>query len=158
MDANQQQAKPRAGREWWDRFCALPRFSFWRGEKGDGTVMRLLDPSGDWVEADKVGALAEIADGHTNDLRNSLAAFEGLGEIGRNTLLLHRQMGKVTVGPTIEEAIVLELQAIHPTGEPVVRHPDGRTFVLSWADIGCLAALAFDRDEKAQQTTQENPL
>lgn len=158
MDANQQQAKPRMGREWWDRFCALPRFSFWRGEKGDGTVMRMADPSGDWVEADKVGALAEIADGHTNDLRNSLAAFEGLGEIGRNTLLLHRQIGKVAVGPTIEEAIELELQAIHPTGEPIVRHPDGRTFVLSWADIGCLAALAFDRDEKAQQTTQENPL
>lgn len=158
MDANQQQAKPRVGREWWDRFCALPRFSFWRGEKGDGTVMRMADPSGNWVEADKVGALAEIVDGHTNDLRNSLAAFERLGEISRNALLLHRQIGKVTVGPTAETAIVLELQAIHPTGEPVVRHPDGRTLVLSWADISCLAALAFGRDEKAHQTAQESPL
>ncbi len=158
MDANQQQAKPRAGREWWDRFRALPRFSFWRGEKGDGIVMRMADPSGNWVEADKVGTLAEIVDGHTNDLRNSLAAFEGLGEISRNALLLHRQIGKVTVGPTAETAIVLELQATHPTGEPVVRHPDGRTFVLSWADISRLAALAFDRDEKTLQTIQENPL
>lgn len=116
MDANQQQAKPRVGREWWDRFCALPRFSFWRGEDGDGIVKRVPDRSGNWLEADKVGTLAEIADSHTNELRKSLAAFEGIGEISRNALMLHRQIGTVSTGATTETATTLDLQVIHPTG------------------------------------------
>lgn len=56
---------------------------------------------------------------------------------------LHRQIGTAT---DQEEQVVLQCQISEPTGYPVVRHEDGRTFVLSWDDILKLAQEAFNAE------------
>lgn len=52
----------RTGMRWWDVVCAMPRYSFWRGEQGDGIVNRVSDPTGNWVEVSAVQAMVEAID------------------------------------------------------------------------------------------------
>ena len=52
----------RTGMRWWDVVCAMPRYSFWRGEQGDGIVNRVPDPTGNWVEVSAVEAMVEAID------------------------------------------------------------------------------------------------
>ena len=52
----------RTGMRWWDVVCAMPRYSFWRGEQGDGIVNRVPDPTGRWVEVSAVEAMVEAID------------------------------------------------------------------------------------------------
>ena len=52
----------RTGMHWWDVVCAMPRYSFWRGEQGDGIVNRVPDPTGNWVEVSVVEAMVGAID------------------------------------------------------------------------------------------------
>ncbi|HDQ4465201.1 TPA: hypothetical protein P9G65_005514 [Pseudomonas aeruginosa] len=56
-------------------------------------------------------------------------------------LCLHRRTGEAR-----NETTSVEVLQVEPTGEPMIVHPDGRTFVLSWSDILRLAQQAFEAE------------
>lgn len=69
---------PRKGFEWWDRFNRLPRFSFWRGgEDEKGSVIRVPDRSGAWIEDHSVGQLIDAMQSDINELKRRLDALGG---------------------------------------------------------------------------------
>lgn len=53
-------------------------------------------------------------------------------------LTLHRRIGQAANDETTLEVLVIE-----PTGEPMIRHPDGRTWVLTWDEIIAMAVEKF---------------
>lgn len=67
---------PRLGKEFVDRFNDLPRYSFFRGQDGQGTVQRVSMRSGNWNEHDEVGKIMEEAQDEINSLRARLARLE----------------------------------------------------------------------------------
>lgn len=67
---------PRVGREFWDRFNEIQRYSFFRGGDGTGTVLRQPMKSGNWIEADVAASLIEEAQAEINSLKARLARLE----------------------------------------------------------------------------------
>lgn len=66
----------RKGMEWWDKFCALPTFSFWRGPDDEPCqVVRVPDKCGSWVERDGMQALADAAQAEINRLNAEIDAL-----------------------------------------------------------------------------------
>lgn len=56
-------------------------------------------------------------------------------------LRLHRRIGEAK-----NDTTTIEVLQIEPTGEPMLVHEDGRTFILNWSDILQLAQNAFAED------------
>lgn len=53
-------------------------------------------------------------------------------------LTLHRKIGTASSGET-----ALEVLSAEPLGNPMIRHPDGRTWVLTWDEIVAMAVEKF---------------
>ena len=61
-------------------------------------------------------------------------------------LCLHTRIGTVNS----EEGGELEMMVALPLNTPMVVHPDGRTWTLSWEQIAEMAFAAFDADSLAK--------
>ena len=69
--------KTREGYDLWDRAHQLPRFNFWRGgEDEKGSVIRVPDKHGNWVNFDDLAKLADEYQDEINSLRDRLARLE----------------------------------------------------------------------------------
>lgn len=69
------------------------------------------------------------------------------GKVHRGKYLcLHTRIGTVKN----EEGVELELQVALPMNTPMVSHPDGRTWTLSWGQLAEMAFAAFDADSLAK--------
>lgn len=67
----------REGYKWWDIFCKLPRFSFWRGGDDEkGTVIQVPNKTGHWVEQQKVSALVDEMQSEINILEAEIVALK----------------------------------------------------------------------------------
>lgn len=70
----------REGYDLWDKVNKLPRFNFWRGGDDEkGTVIRVPDKYGSWVEHHEVQKLADEYQDEINSLRDRLARLEPKG-------------------------------------------------------------------------------
>lgn len=65
-------------------------------------------------------------------------------------LPLHRRIGSCGTGHG-----ELEMLTIHPTGEPLVTHADGRQWSLTWSELAAMADAAFLADEQANENGPE---
>lgn len=63
----------RKGKEWWDKFCALPRFWFARGEN---SVECVPDKYGKWLEWNQVSELVDEMQEKINQLESEVAALQ----------------------------------------------------------------------------------
>jgi hypothetical protein len=62
--------------EWWDKFCKLPTFPFWRGPDDEPCrVMKVPDACGDWVERSAMQAVADAAQAEINRLNSEVDAL-----------------------------------------------------------------------------------
>lgn len=69
--------KTREGYDLWDKAHKLPRFNFWRGgEDEKGSVIRVPDALGNWVDFDDLAKLAAEYQDEINSLRERLARLE----------------------------------------------------------------------------------
>lgn len=69
--------KTREGYDLWDKAHKLSRFNFWRGgEDEKGSVIRVPDRHGNWVNFDDVAKLADEYQDEINLLRGRLARLE----------------------------------------------------------------------------------
>jgi len=69
--------KTREGFEYWDMFCKLPRFSFWRGDEDEkGAVIRVPDSTGNWIEVYKAAELVGGLQETINDLESENKALK----------------------------------------------------------------------------------
>ncbi|MBF8720448.1 hypothetical protein [Pseudomonas guariconensis] len=69
--------KTREGYDLWDKAHQLPRFNFWRGgEDEKGSVIRVPDKHGNWVNFDDLAKLADEYQDEINSLRDRLARIE----------------------------------------------------------------------------------
>lgn len=69
--------KTREGYDLWDKAHQLPRFNFWRGgEDEKGSVIRVPDKHGNWVNFDDLAKLADEYQDEINSLRDRLARLE----------------------------------------------------------------------------------
>jgi hypothetical protein len=67
----------REGFKYWDMFCKLPRFSFWRGSEDEkGAVIRVPDKTGNWVEQYKVAELVNGMQELINELETENKALK----------------------------------------------------------------------------------
>ena len=65
--------KSREGFEHWDKFCALPRYSFWRGDEDEkGAVIRVDDHNGHWLNCNDVSKIVDDMQNIINELTNEL--------------------------------------------------------------------------------------
>lgn len=61
----------REGYKWWDIFCKLQRFSFWRGDEDEkGTVIQVPNKSGHWIEHSKAAELIYDMESEINRLES----------------------------------------------------------------------------------------
>jgi hypothetical protein len=80
-------SEDRKGMEWWDKFCALPTFSFWRGPDDEPCrVVKVQDECGKWVERN---AMQDVADAAQAEINRLSAEVEAL----RNRLKMRRVGG-----------------------------------------------------------------
>lgn len=69
--------KTREGYDLWDKAHNLPRFNFWRGGDDEkGSVIRVPERHGNWVNFDDVSRLADEYQEEINSLRDRLARLE----------------------------------------------------------------------------------
>ncbi|RQO62280.1 hypothetical protein [Pseudomonas sp. KBW05] len=69
--------KTREGYDLWDKVQALPRFNFWRGgEDATGSVIRVPDKHGNWVNFNDLTTLADQYQDEINSLRERLSRLE----------------------------------------------------------------------------------
>lgn len=69
--------KTREDYDLWDKAHQLPRFNFWRGgEDEKGSVIRVPDKHGNWVNFDDLAKLADEYQDEINSLRDRLARLE----------------------------------------------------------------------------------
>lgn len=69
--------KTREGYDLWDKAHQLPRFNFWRGgEDEKGSVIRVPNKHGNWVNFDDLVKLADEYQDEINSLRDRLARLE----------------------------------------------------------------------------------
>lgn len=69
--------KTREGYDLWDKAHQLPRFNFWRGgEDEKGSVIRVPDKHGNWINFDDLTTLADEYQDEINSLRDRLARLE----------------------------------------------------------------------------------
>lgn len=67
----------REGYDLWDKVHKLPRFNFWRGgEDEKGSVVRVPEKHGNWVNFDDLTDLADEYQDEINLLRDRLARLE----------------------------------------------------------------------------------
>lgn len=67
----------REGYDLWDKVHELPRFNFWRGGKDEkGSVIRVPDKHGHWVNFNDLTTLADQYQDEINSLRERLARLE----------------------------------------------------------------------------------
>lgn len=68
------------------------------------------------------------------------------GKVHREKYLcLHTRIGSISDGETD-----LELLVALPLNTPMITHPDGRTWTLSWEQLAEMAYAAFDADSLAK--------
>lgn len=69
--------KTREGYDLWDKANQLPRFNFWRGGDDEkGSVIRVPEKHGNWVEHHEVQKLADEYQDEINSLRERLERLE----------------------------------------------------------------------------------
>lgn len=69
--------KTREGYDLCDKVHALPRFNFWRGgEDEKGSVIRVPEKHGNWVNFNDLTTLADQYQDEINSLRERLARLE----------------------------------------------------------------------------------
>ena len=67
----------REGYKWWDIFCKLQRFSFWRGDEDEkGTVIQVPNKTGNWIEHQKAAELVDEMQSEINKLESENAALK----------------------------------------------------------------------------------
>lgn len=61
--------------KWWDEFCALPRFSFWRGaDDEECRVVTVADDCGKWVDRGSMQVVADEVQSAVNCLESEIEA------------------------------------------------------------------------------------
>lgn len=69
-------SEDRKGFEWWDKFCELPAYSFWRGADNEPCkVVRVLDKCGGYVERQRMQDVADAAQVEINRLNAEITAL-----------------------------------------------------------------------------------
>ena len=72
----------REGYKYWDMFCALQRFSFWRDDEVEkGSIIRVPDSIGNWIEQGKAAELVDELQEVINKLESENKALKRRLEI-----------------------------------------------------------------------------
>jgi hypothetical protein len=71
--------KTRKGYEWWDKFCAIPRFSFLLSPSGN-SIQKFENTSGNWVDQYEASKVMDEAQDFINALEEKLEIATKVGE------------------------------------------------------------------------------
>ena len=64
----------REGYEWWDQFCKLPRYNFFKNDKG--AIVKWENSAGTWIEQYAAGELVDEMQAEINRLTAEVAALK----------------------------------------------------------------------------------
>jgi hypothetical protein len=72
-----QDQNTREGFKYWDKFCAIPRFSFWRGGDDEkGSVITVPDKTGGWIEQYEAAKIVDEMQDVINELESEKKALK----------------------------------------------------------------------------------